>query len=144
MFANAGVSVGMVKIKVETMIDYNEADELEQNLGGFGGFFNLGMRWHDYIDRLNESEKLYAEAFREYVVANQLKQGGDWHQNSDQGAPLFSDNTSATFSYRAWGDIMAAIWAEEEQRDYHYMDFYMNSTMKSQEEIDKRNKKVTL
>jgi hypothetical protein len=31
----------------------------------------------------------------------------------------------ATFSYRGWGDIMAAIWSEEENKDYNYMDFYM-------------------
>ena len=39
--------------------------------------------------------------------------------------PLFSDGKVATFSFRGWGDLMAAIWSEAEDKDYGYMDFYM-------------------
>ncbi len=42
---------------------------------------------------------------------------------------MFNDGTAGMFSFRAWGDLMAAIWAEHENRDYGYMDFYMDSCM---------------
>lgn len=54
-----------------------------------------------------------------------IREGGDWHQSDACGCPVFSDGTTALFSYRAWGDIMAAIWSEHDGKDYGYMDFYM-------------------
>jgi hypothetical protein len=49
---------------------------------------------------------------------------GQEHQYNS-GVPVFSDGKVATYTYRGWGDLMAAIWATEEDKDYHYMDFYM-------------------
>ena len=60
-----------------------------------------------------------------------LKQGGDWHQNDPKGVPVFNDGTVAMFSFRAWGDLMAALWAEHEDCDYSYMDFYMDCCISS-------------
>lgn len=112
-------------MKVTSMISYEQAGNYTESFGGMGGFFGAGMRWKDYLDAFEEEKWPYAEAVREYIIANAIKRGGDWHQNSDQGVPLFHDGTVATFSFRAWGDLMAAIWSEEENRNYSYMDFYM-------------------
>lgn len=92
--------------------------------GGLGGFFVLGMRWCDYLDALCEDGAAYAEALRSAILERKLKKTGHYHQNSYHGVPLFSDGTVAEFSFRAWGDIVAATWAEEEDQDYSYLDFY--------------------
>lgn len=112
-------------MKVALMTNYDKAKELKISIGGFGGFFGKGMRWADYIGRLHKESIVYAECIRAYVIENNIKKGGDWHQSDEHGVPIFDDGTSGVFSYRAWGDIMAAIWSEKECRDYSYMDFYM-------------------
>jgi hypothetical protein len=94
-----------------------------ESVGGLGGFFKDGMRWQDYAAR---NPGPHYEALRLAIVERGLKRGGDWHQNSDDGCPVFSDGTSGTFTYRAWGDLLAAVWSEHEGRDYSYMDFYMD------------------
>lgn len=115
-------------LSVERWIGYDEAEALpEAPLGGFGGWFGRDAphRWADYLARSGETIAPYAEALRAEVLRLGLKKGGDWHQEDAQGVPLFSDGTVALFSYRAWGDFMAAVWSEAENRDYQYMDFYM-------------------
>ena len=112
-------------MKVKEWITDGEDDEHEISCGGMGGFFQHGMRWHHYIDDFPENEKLYLEAIRASVVENNLRLTGENHQYGPNGVPLFSDDTVGSFSYRGWGDLMAAIWAEEEDKDYCYMDFYM-------------------
>jgi hypothetical protein len=118
-------------MEVVDWIYYDSIDGREENgLGGLGGWFDKGLRWKDYLDNCSAEIKEYAEAFRRAVIKSHLKAGGDWHQSEDEGVPVFSDGTIATFSYRAWGDIMAAIWAEEENKDYTYMSFYMDCLIK--------------
>lgn len=118
-------------IEVEKFITYKEAAKLEAEgrgtIGGLGGFFEDGMRWKDYVEMFYPKGKEYADALRRYIVKNNIKRGGDWHQSEAEGAPLFTDGNVACFSFRAWGDILAAIWATEENRDYSYMSFYMDS-----------------
>ncbi len=65
----------------------------------------------------------YIEALRKKIIADNIKCAGDIHQ--DKMVPLFNDNTVGLFSWRAWGDLMAAIWSEEENKDYCYLQFYM-------------------
>lgn len=124
----------IVKRKVADWISWHEAQEKEEAIGGMGGFFNaglihpsqkdeVGMRWDDYINVWEDEAKPYAEAIREEVLEHGLKITGQGHQVSN--VPLFDDGKVGCFSYRAWGDIMAAIWSEEEDKDYSYMDFYM-------------------
>jgi hypothetical protein len=106
---------------------YNDVQDLKESIGTLGGWFNWrnhGQRWKDYIDCVKEEEKPYAEAIRANVLENNLRFGGDFHQHQC-GVPRFEDNTIGFFSYRAWGDLMAAIWSEAEDRDYNYMDFYL-------------------
>lgn len=61
---------------------------------------------------------------RQAIIARGLRRGGDWHQNSAPGVPVFDDGSVATFTYRAWGDLLAAVWANADGRDYSYVDFY--------------------
>ena len=113
-------------IEVKEWISFDESCSYEESFGGIGGFFADGMRWKDYIEHNGFEEKglEYAEAIKQSVIENEIRDDGRWHQNSRYGVPLFSDNTVATFSYRAWGDLLAAIWSEHDNKDYCYMDFY--------------------
>lgn len=95
------------------------------DLGGWGGWIERGQRWADYIDDIDAVKTPYFEALRQAVLARGLRRGGDWHQGSGDGVPVFDDGAVATFTFRAWGDLMAAIWAEHDGRDYSYIDFYM-------------------
>lgn len=110
---------------VTRWMSYDDAKEVEHAFRQKGGFFQKGMRWHDYLLECPEFPE-YSEALRQAILDRQLKQGGDWHQNNEEGVPVFSDGRVATFTYRAWGDLMAAIWATEENKDYWCMDFFMD------------------
>ena len=112
------------------VIDWLNTEEITEtmpvSIGGLGGWFNWeskGMRWKDYIESRSKEVVPYAEAIRESVLRYGFKFGGDDHQN--YYIPLFEDGTIGCFGYRSWGDLMAAIWSEEEDKDYSYMDFYM-------------------
>ena len=115
-------------MQVVKMICYSESDNYPCSFGGLGGWFSNGMRWKDYASKFvgDAADTLKnAEAFREYIIAHKIRNSGAWHQTANNGVPLFEDNTVATFSYRAWGDLLAAVWSTEDNKDYHYMDFYM-------------------
>lgn len=107
-----------MNIEVIDWLSYDEAHKKTESIGGSGGFFAEGMRWQDYIDELKPEQIPYAEAIRRAVVKNNIRDTGPWHQQ--QGVPLFNDETVGTFTFRAWGDIMAAIWSTEENKDYSY------------------------
>lgn len=118
----------LVRRQVVDWISWKDAEGKEEAIGGLGGYFNFstgGMRWKDYIDDYLDEVKPYAEAIRESVLQRGSLMTGDKHQHSANGVPLFDDGKVGCFSYRAWGDIMAAIWSEKENKDYNYMDFYM-------------------
>lgn len=117
-------------MKVVKMIPYDQAalivEKHGQTIGGFGGFFDQGMRWKDYVCLFTGEGIERVEALRRYIIDNKIKQGGDWHQSDVHGAPLFSDGKAATYSFRAWGDLLAAVWSEKEDKNYSYMSFYMD------------------
>lgn len=111
-------------MKVVDWIAYADCENYTDSVGGLGGFFKDGMRWKDFIGSYTDKAKPYYEAIRQDVIKKGIRITGERHQYSDNGVPLFEDNTVGTFSYRAWGDLMAAIWSEHEDKDYCYMDFY--------------------
>lgn len=97
-------------------------------IGGLGGFFNWkekGMRWKNYLYTQPGEWHPYLEALRKEIIENEIKITGETHQYANSGTPLFSDGKIGCWSFRGWGDLMAAIWSEEENKDYTYMDFYM-------------------
>lgn len=123
-------------MKVVDWISEEASADKETAIGGMGGWFgtkpgegeehwNAGHRWKDYIEALREEFRPYAEAIRESVLERGIRYTGEDHQNRDDGVPLFEDGKVGSFTWRAWGDIMAAIWSEKENKNYTYMDFYM-------------------
>jgi len=94
-------------------------------IGGWGGFIESGDRWKDYIAAGPEEHVPFYESLRREILRKGLKRAGDWHQSDPKGVPVFDHGTVGMFTFRAWGDLMAAVWAEHEDRDYSYMDFYM-------------------
>jgi hypothetical protein len=112
------------KLTVVDWVPYGTEAEKEINaLGGFFNFHEIGQRWKDYIDRYDQDTAPYLECVREAIVKNNFKFSGHEHQYNEDGCPVFSDGNSIQFSQRAWGDLMAAIWSEEENKDYCYVDF---------------------
>lgn len=112
-------------MKVIKWLTSEEAEDIPESIGGLGGWFNFcesGQRWKDYIGNMPEEQRVYAEALKEEIIINNFRFGGDQHQIDK--VPLFEDGTCGSFSFRAWGDLMAAIWSEVEDKDYNYMDFY--------------------
>lgn len=117
-----------MSIKVKKWIPYYKAEEMpHSSIDGFGGFFNFstsGQRWKDFIERFNDSGKEYVEALRSSIIELGIRNGGSWHQSDKvNGVPVFSDGSVALFSMRGWGDLMAAIYSELENKDYSYCDF---------------------
>lgn len=113
----------------------------EAPIGGMGGWFGhdpagttrdeiwgAQHTWADYLARWDPAVHAHAEALRAAIVAARIWEAGDWHQSEGCGVPLFDDGTVATFSFRGWGDLLAAVWTEQLGRQYCYMDFYYAST----------------
>lgn len=111
------------QIFVKKWIAWDSALE-NADIGMMGGYVKKGMRWPDYERLLQREHKRYFEALRKEIIKKEIKITGDQHQRLPDGAPLFNDGTVGRFSYRAWGDLMAAIWSTEENKDYEFMDFY--------------------
>lgn len=116
----------MEEIKLIGWISWDEAEKkTENNAGGLGGWVK-GQNFDDYLAEHVDTAKPYLQAIRDSVVEKGIRYTGRDHQNRLDGTPLFSDDTVSMFSYRAWGDLMAAIWnSEEPGANYEYMDFYM-------------------
>ena len=110
-------------MKVKEWTSYDRAQEFECGIGGWGGWFENGMRWKDYIEEFDDDKQPYHEAIKDSVIANSSRLTGMEHQNDDHGVPKFDDDTVGLFSFRSWGDLMAPIWSEEEDKDYGYLNF---------------------
>ena len=77
-----------------------------------------------YLEEIDDDIHPYLEAARSAALAHEIKATGYQHQY-DRITPVFSDGKYFALTFRAWGDFMAAVWSEAEDRDYSYMDFYM-------------------
>lgn len=112
-------------MKIVKWISYDEAEEKEENgLGGTGGFFKKGMRWKDYTKTYTLKGRLKLRVLRNDIIRLDIKCTGRVHQEGNETVPLWDNEKVDTYSYRAWGDLMAAIWSTKENKDYSYMDFY--------------------
>ena len=125
--ATDGNDVGSVRcsVCVSAWTSYEKSMKVApvDSCGGLGGFFENGMRWKDYIAGFTDDAAIHLEAIRKSIVSKGIQITGEGHQQNF--VPIFSDGTAGRFSMRAWGDLMAAIWSEELNKDYCYMDFYM-------------------
>jgi hypothetical protein len=130
----------MSELKINDWVQWSDTHE-EAPIGGMGGWFNSGKVHHNdnhghtlqtYKDVcVNKDGAEHFRVLRKAIIEHGIRRGGDWHQ--EEGVPLFSDGTVAQFSYRAWGDLLAAIWSEEDGEEYTYMDFYMDCYVKNNE-----------
>lgn len=124
-------------MKIEKWITYEEAADKEENgLGGMGGWFGaryeghklLGWdahhRWKDYLDNFKPEAHPMLEELRRSILENKIRCTGAEAQNGYEAIPLWDNGKVDTYSMRAWGDLMAAVYSEEENHDYTYMDFY--------------------
>ena len=111
-------------MKIESWTSWDKADALG-GLKTMGGYPRL-RTWDEYKLTWCEGEHDRLEALREEILQQGLRTSGEHHQNAENGAPVFSDGTAASFSMRAWGDLMAAIWHSETGEDCIYMDFYLS------------------
>ena len=117
-------------MNVKKWISYKKAESYKKivHITGLGGWLNYdqkGLRWKDYLKVYDHKAHPYLEAIRQSVLENNIRITGEQHQYGPNGVPLFEDNRVAIFSYRGWGDLMAAIWSDAEDKDYSYTDFYM-------------------
>ena len=99
------------------------------DVGSWGGFMTEADRWNDHIANIEPKFVAHHEALRRAINAKGLRRGGDWHQRASDGVLVFGDGAIGTFSFRAWGDLMAATWVEEDRRGYGYMHFYKDSCL---------------
>lgn len=113
-------------LRVDRWVRYEDAPASAEEIGGLGGWFGVGDRWDTFIRGFNPDVAAHYEALRSDIVSRNIWKAGDWHQ--DEGTPVFSDGWVGSFSFRAWGDLMAAIWSTELDRDFCYMDFYYLET----------------
>jgi hypothetical protein len=84
----------------------------------YGGYFQYGMRWKQYINHwknIMDIERL--EMARTYIISNKIKSNTTKFSNVNL---LFDDDAVVTFTHRGWGDLLAATWSQEEDTDYCY------------------------
>lgn len=116
------------------VVDWKSFDDCEgmPDYGRMGGWFNadshLHNTWMDYIDGAPHDWLVRAETLREEILKKRIRRGGDWHQ--EEGTPVLSDGSCFRFSMRGWGDLLAAIWSEEDGLPYSYLDFYMDMNVR--------------
>lgn len=112
-------------LTVTHWISRHAADKKVESVGGVGGWFDHGDTWQSYLDTWDESVHPYLEAIKIDVMASGRFVTGQQHQDADDGVPLFSDGTVAGFSWRAMGDLMAAIATVKDGQTHNYMEWYM-------------------
>jgi len=111
-------------MEVKEWIAYADHEKYPDcGVGGMGGIAQP-LSWAEYTDAYSPLGLEYLEALRA-ALSKRGRLTGDEHQNADDGVPLFSDGTVATYSFRGWGDLLAAIYNEKlGEKKYTYMDFY--------------------
>jgi hypothetical protein len=112
------MSASLDKREVVAWISYKAAQHYVVDIGSWAGGGTDPEREPKLVP--------YHEALHRAVVARRLRRGGDWHQDAKDGIPVFDDGAIGTFSWRAWGGLLAAIWSAEDGRHYTYLDFYMD------------------
>jgi hypothetical protein len=75
-----------------SVVSWSEDDVAEEAtpIGWWGGFFEVGMRWKDYVENFDGAVHPYLEAARDSAVKNGIKATGMEHQYR-RITPVFSD-----------------------------------------------------
>ena len=66
------------------------------------------------------------ELLQEEIKKHKYYFGGEEHQYSSRGVPVFSDGTCFRASMRGWGYLMSTIYVGPNNEKLSYMDFYMS------------------
>lgn len=110
------------------------------SMGGWFGFKNeetgpavsgkeVSHRWADYIDGWDSESRACAEAARAALLERWpegFPPGGFWHQGQTgdtDTVPLGACGGKITMSMRAWGDFVAAVMSERDDKDHTYVEF---------------------
>lgn len=111
--------------------DSFDTHETGFNLDNLRGSYSFKerMRWPDYLAGFAAEWHPYVEAVRQSIVANNVWAGGNWHQYSVAGTPVVAGEHFMACSFRSWGSLLAAVWSSELNRDFSYMDFYMDARL---------------
>ncbi|HEX8658312.1 MAG TPA: hypothetical protein VF690_12290 [Hymenobacter sp.] len=119
-------------------VTWHRHESLDTHEGGFnlddlGGRddFREGMRWPHYLAGYAAEWHPYVEAIRQSIVADNVWAGGDWHQYSAHGAPVVANGHFMTCTFRSWGNLLAAVWSSELNRDFSYLDFYLEARLQA-------------
>lgn len=115
------------EVRVEAWISSAEAESHAESVGGLGGWFGSDGQthtWQDYLDHWQPAVHPYLQALKDDVLASGRFICGNNHQDDPDGTPLFDDGTVGSFSFRAWGDLMAAIATVKDGQPHNYMEFY--------------------
>ena len=115
-----------------TWQSYDTLDTLEGfNLHDLGRSddFTEGIRWPAYLTEYAAEWQSYLEAIRHAIIEGQVWAGGDWHQDSPQGVPVVAGEHFMGCGFRSWVYLLAAVWNRELNRDFSYLDFYVDACL---------------
>lgn len=79
--------------------------------------FKYGQRWGNYLKLWMLNHRPKVELLRQYILDNKIH---ILNKEFKETNPLFDDDFVLMFSFAGWGDLLAATWAEAENRDYNY------------------------
>jgi len=105
-------------VYVSGWVSYDEAETMNESgavdIGGVGGIAKRSNVWPDYLQWWAPEARKHHNALRICIRRRGLMRGGFWHQDGGEGVPVFTDGAVGTFSCRAWGDLMACVWNQED------------------------------
>ena len=83
-------------------------------------------RWPEFLAQYAPEWHPDLEAVRRSVIELGIWAGGDWHQENPHGMPVVSSGHYWSSTWRAWGELLAAVWNTELSQQFTYMDFYIS------------------
>jgi hypothetical protein len=116
---SVGLRMNMVNLKKMKIVNWlNDVEALKfKNIYLSGKNFQYGQRWKEYITQFVPDCQKRLEILRQYIIENNIRKLTKEFKDTN---PLFDDNVCVRCSFRAWGDLLAATWSEEENKDYMY------------------------
>lgn len=104
----------------------DEVGEREDNgLGGLGGWFGEEHSWQDYEEQYNEVGRPLIIELRDKLISHGISCTGQQMQEYAKCIPVWEDGTVTLYSWRGWGDLMAAVANFQDGQPHCYMEFYM-------------------
>jgi len=108
-------------------VDFNDPRLSDDKTIGWMGGWVRGEQWDEYLKLIAEQWHPYMNAVKDSIIANNIKCTGSEHSEGEGFTPLFSDGYQLGLTWRAWGDLMAAVWnTAEDTNRYSYTNFYMS------------------